>query len=300
MTKFISMYMCVNHVVATPAAARPRDLSHEYYPGNLSTDKTFRVPTSLPSLCVRKGRSVAEVTAIAPDLAGLIVLLSSIASKKTVDVLGGSLVKISDGGLLVSLFVDYTDSGLSPEGIEYSLGGLGVVESVSVNGALVKGVAVNSHMFPIMMGDKRAVVFTVDYFCDMMEHLREKLGDAANALLYDMGRRYGESFAKNLRAETSLTGDELVRLSLAEVQAAGWCVLENYQADSSKMVWRIGVKELFECSKRRPGVSVNRSHFFRGFLSGLFEEAFGLTNVSCVETLCQANMADVCDFAVWV
>ncbi|GBC72138.1 hypothetical protein HRbin02_01934 [Candidatus Calditenuaceae archaeon HR02] len=300
MTIFISMCLCVNHVVTTPAAARPRDISSEYYPENLLSAKTFRVPTSLPSLCVRKGRSVAELTAIAPDLSGLIVILSSIASKKSVDVLGGSLVKVFDGGLLISLFVDYTDSGLSPEGIEHSLGGIGVVESLSVNGALAKGVAVNSHMFPLMMGDKRAVVFAVDYFCDMMEHLRERLGEAANALLYDMGHKYGEAFARSLRTETSLTGDELVRLSLAEVQASGWCVLENYQADANKMVWRLSVKELFECSKRRPGASVNRSHFFRGFLSGLFEEAFGLVNISCVETLCQANVADACDFALWV
>ncbi|MEM2068098.1 MAG: hypothetical protein QXJ88_06030, partial [Nitrososphaerota archaeon] len=156
------------------------------------------------------------------------------------------------------------------------------------------------HMFPLLMGDKRAIIFAADYFCDMMDHLREKLGPAANTLLYDMGEKYGETFARQTKKETGLSGEEVVKLALAEIQASGWCVSENYQADLGKMFWRVNVKELFECSKRRADEGVNRSHFFRGFLAGLFRVAFGLTSVSCIETLCQANMSDSCEFAIWV
>jgi len=300
LTTFISMCLVVNRVVEAHTTIRTRMPEAGYYLQNISKDNVLRVPTSLPSLCIRKDRSIAEITAIAPNLSGLIVILSSIASKGSVDVLGGSLVKILDGRLLVSLFLDYTDSGLSPEVIEHSLGAMGVVESISVNGALAKGIAVNSHMFPLLMGDKRAIIFAADYFCDMMDHLREKLGPAANTLLYDMGEKYGETFARQTKKETGLSGEEVVKLALAEIQASGWCVSENYQADLGKMFWRVNVKELFECSKRRADEGVNRSHFFRGFLAGLFRVAFGLTSVSCIETLCQANMSDSCEFAIWV
>lgn len=279
---------------------RAREPIGKYYAENIDVNGVFRVPAALPSLCVRRGRSVAEVTAVAPDLSGLIVLLSCVASKRTVDVLSGSVAKLHDGRLLVSLFVDYTDSGMSIGGMEQCLAGLGVVEKVSLNGALAGGVAVNHHLFPLMMGDKRAVVFAVDYFREMLDQLRERLGEAANVLLYDMGRRYGVTFARQVGEDTGLNRDGLVKMALAEVQAAGWCIASSYLADPSRRAWRVSVRELFECSKTRIDGGVNQSHFFRGFIAGLFGEVFGAASISCVETLCAGNRADLCEFAVWV
>lgn len=287
-------------MVTTPFAARVQGPLREYYLENIDSSGVVRIPVTLPSLCVRRGRRVAEVSAIASDLAGLIVLLSCVASKRTVDVLNSTVAKINDGRLLISLFVDYTDSGMTIEGIEQCLAGLGVVEKISVNGEIAKGVAFNNHLFPLLIGDKRAVAFEVEHYRAMLDLLRERLGEAANALLYDLGHRYGRSFAGQVRSETRLSDNELVKVALAEVQAAGWCVVSGFLMDADKLAWKVSVRQLFECSQRKTDGMGGRSHFFRGFIAGLFSEAFELDNVSCVETLCSSNSANVCEFAAWV
>jgi len=282
--------------VVTSTATWTSDPGEHYWLKNVKS--SFRIPVYLPSLCVRRGRSIAEVTSVSSDLAGLIVLLSSIASRGSIEFVNGSIARAPDGKVVVSLFVDYTDSGLSAEGLANSLGGIGVVEGLSVNGYLTGGVTINKHLFPLLLGGNRAVAFSVEVLGGMIDHLRERLGEAANTLLYDLGRQYGVLFTRQVREETGLTFDELAQISLAELQAAGWCVVEGYSGDPVKRFWRIIVKDLFECAKRRSGS--NNSHFFRGVVSGMLGEAYGSQDVSCIETLCAGNSTNSCEFAAWV
>jgi len=243
------------------------------------------------------------VTATSRDLTGLIVMLSSMASNLPVDVLSGYISGNQEGGIVVSFFVDCTDSELVIDEVKSYLGGLNFIENASVEVSPMSGVYMNTHTFPLLLGDERAVVLAASHLAEIINYLREGLGEAANTLLYGMGVRYGRSLIKQLRSETGIESAALPKLALDEVQAVGWCIIKEYKeyrGDINVMSWKVTVKDLLECILADRDGSGNRSHFFRGVLSGLIGEALGVMNVSCLETLCSANNARVCEFALWV
>ncbi len=258
-------------------------------------------PLSLPLMWVGRGRRVAEVTALSRDISSTVVLLSSVLSRRSMDIVCGSITKKPGGEIVFTIFLDYTDSGLSLESLRESLSSFGVVERVMTNGTVAEGVTINSHAFPLLFGERRVIVLPTEFFERIANFFRSSLGGVANTILFELGRTCGATSARYMGAGPNRkNGEEVVRIGLATAQAAGWGIVEDFYADSSKTSWRVSIRDLFECISRKSYETGNRSHFFRGYLTGLFQEAYGLERVSCVETLCAANHAASCEFAIWV
>jgi predicted hydrocarbon binding protein len=258
-------------------------------------------PMSLPLICVRRGRRVAEITALSRDLSSIVVLLSSILSRRSLDVVSGSITRKHGGEVVFTLFLDYTDTGMSLDSLRESLSSFNVVERVLANGTVSEGVAMNSHAFPLLLGERRVIILPTELFERIASFFRVSLGGVANTVLYELGRMCGGAAARQFRASPNRgNGEETVRMGLAMIQAAGWGIVEDLYSDSSKMAWRVSVRDLFECVSSKSDEGGNKSHFFRGYLAGLFQEAYGLERVSCVESLCASNHAASCEFSIWV
>jgi len=258
-------------------------------------------PFNLPLIWVGRGRKIAEVTALSRDLSSTIVLLSSVLSRRSIDVVCGSITKKPGGEVVFTMFLDYTDSGLNLESLRESLSSFGVVERVMTNGTVTEGVTINSHAFPLLFGERRVIVLPTEFFERIANFFRSSLGGVANTVLFELGRMCGATSAKYMGAGPNRRdGEEVVRSGLATAQAAGWGIVEDFYSDPSKLAWRVSIRDLFECTSSRSDEVGNRSHFFRGYLAGLFQESYGLEKVSCVETLCAANHAASCEFAIWV
>ncbi len=226
-------------------------------------------------------------------------LVSSILASKNINIMSGFITSAGQPGKSVlTLFIDYTGTGLNIESIRNALLSLRIIEDVNVNTPIYEGLLIEQFGFPLLLAGKRYVLMSLDCFNMMIKRIQSILGTSGLVLFYEMGKYAGEKRARHLKEVFDLHGWQLVMIALSEIQPTGWGIAELTLINEEEREWRVTVKDLFECTPFRGSSKECKSHFFRGYLEGVFKEAYELGKSSCIEERCIASGSEVCEFVI--
>jgi len=165
------------------------------------------------------------------------------------------------------------DKGIKPEDVLKELRGLKFVLEAKVSTFKLDSLAFDTLHFPLLTCGERCVVLTLEGLKAVSLGLRERFGSAGEFLLYEMGIRYGEYDAINFAKKYRLSGLTAVRAILAEAVGRGWCYPRIVEFDEKRLEGVLVVRDLFECLPYK-GSQTPISHFFRGYLCGIFSYLF--------------------------
>lgn len=256
-------------------------------------------PLSLPLITMSDDKSIAEISIVSKDVPGVMALVSSMLASKNINIISGIITSPGQPGKSVlTLFIDYTGTGMNIESIRNTLLSLKVVEDVNINTPIYEGLLIEQFGFPLLLAGKRYILMSLECFNMMMKRMQNILGTSGLVLFYEMGKYAGEKRARHLKEVFDLHGWQLVMVALSEIQPTGWGVAELTVINEEEKEWRVSVKDLFECTPFRNGAKECKSHFFRGYLEGLFKEAYELDKSSCIEEKCIASGSETCEFVV--
>ncbi|MEM3395542.1 MAG: hypothetical protein QXT12_05995 [Nitrososphaerota archaeon] len=256
-------------------------------------------PLTLPLINVCEEKSIAEISIVSKDVPGAMALISSILASKNINIMSGLITSASQQGKsILTIFIDYSGTGLTIESIRNTLLSLKIVEDVNINTPIYEGLLIEQFGFPLLLAGRRYILMSLDCFNVMIKRMQSILGTSGLVLFYEMGKYAGEKRARHLKEVFDLHGWQLVMVALSETQPIGWGIAELTVINDEAKEWRVSVKDLFECTPFRNGTKECRSHFFRGYLEGVFKEAYELDKTSCIEEKCIANGSDTCEFVI--
>jgi len=112
-----------------------------------------------------------------------------------------------------------------------------------------------------------------------------------------MGVSAGENKAKNVIEDYGVSGMKAAQIILAERVAHGWGIPKLLEFDEQKPRAKVEVKDLFECLSLKGKCKEAKSHFFRGYLNGVFNVVFN-KKVTTIEVECIAKGDSNCSFVV--
>jgi len=151
--------------------------------------------------------------------------------------------------------------------------------------------------FPILHGDMRAITMSVEVFKGIWEGFEKILTPSGfEAVLYDVGKRNGISYAKYLSEKYGVKNVELISTVVQAAKAAGWGIVEVKIIDFKRFSGTIIVKECFEALARGRKIS-KVCYWIRGFVAGFISAVFDQP-VEAVETRCLAVGDEYCEFEI--
>jgi len=153
--------------------------------------------------------------------------------------------------------------------------------TVSIRG---EGMICFSDGFPLTVDGHRVIVVLKELFEELSDHFIKYLGSGGAALLWHLGKRWGEVFAVKLSSRLTNPSSIVSRLkTLLEIlRATGWGIFTLDSIDAIKCKGSVTVKESCELK------SYEGCHFIRGLLAGMFSEVLGV-NVSVREVVHNDN-----------
>ncbi len=256
-------------------------------------------PLNLPLMMSYEDRSIAEVSIVTKDVPGVMALVSSLMASKNINIISGFITPAGQPGkTVITLFIDYTGTGMTIDLILKTLFSLKVVEDVNINTPIYEGLMIEQFGFPLLLAGRRHILVSLDCFNMMIKRMQSLLGTSGLVLFYEMGKYAGEKRARHLKEVYDLHGWQLAMIALSEMQTTGWGIAELTMINEEEKEWRVSVRDLFECVTFRNGSKECKSHFFRGYLEGIFKEAYELDKTSCIEDKCIANGSDTCEFVI--
>ena len=137
-----------------------------------------------------------------------------------------------------------------------------------------------SEGFPLTVDGHRVIVVLKELFEELSDHFIRYLGSGGAALLWHLGKRWGEVLVVKLSSR--LTGPSSIakrlKLLFKILRATGWGVFSLDNIDTIHYRGSVTVKESCEVK------SHSGCHFIRGLLAGMLSEVFGV-NVSVREVV---------------
>jgi len=129
-----------------------------------------------------------------------------------------------------------------------------------------------SEGFPLTVDGHRVIVVLKELFEELSDHFVRYLGSGGAALLWHLGKRWGEVFVVKLssRLTTPSSTVKRLRLLLEILRATGWGVFTLDSVDAIQYKGSVTVRESCELK------SHDGCHFIRGLLAGILSEVFGV------------------------
>lgn len=221
------------------------------------------------------GRRMAEFLVRLKNVPGALASVSRILSELKLNILSGHHFASpgEEEGLWI-FFVDLTGKDISEEDIASRLRESEVVLEVKFSKEVLSGVIIDRFLFPLIVLEERSIIFRVETFANMFRRLYKAFGSGAPVLLYEMGLSAGLNKIENLVKKYGVNGFPAIEIALAERIPKGWGVPRIDEFDKESLQAIITVEELFECLPFKNAERNTTSHFFRGYLAGLFMKAF--------------------------
>ncbi|MBO3799996.1 MAG: hypothetical protein FGF52_02925 [Candidatus Brockarchaeota archaeon] len=215
--------------------------------------------------------------------------------KKIVEIYGFQNLDLEKGEIIKGFLADISGSNEDARDIAESLKNINGVLEVKFSDNSLDGLIIDELFFPLMVGGERSFTLRVESFGAILKRLYEKFGTGAAVILYEMGLGMGESKFKSVVNKYHVDKQTAVKIILAERSAKGWCIsqLEGYGKNGAVIV----VRELFECLPFKNNQERPISHFFRGYLTGIFQQAYG-KSVNVTEVECIAKGESFCKFII--
>lgn len=246
------------------------------------------------------GRKIAELVIRLRNEKGAMATCGDVINRCGVNILTGFFTAPSSSPLAtLSFFADMTDATESLTGLRRALQGVGIVESVEAIAA-EDGFMVDKQHFPVQWAGRKALLMRADALNEMLNRLWDVFGTGAATIIDQMAEAMGRHFARETvqdfgAAFASLQLDEL----LGTYTALGYAKVSIERSRSADFPLVVNATDLFECDWNSKHEITRRSVFFRahlrGFVSGLFERPFEVTEVQCL-----AEGDETCSFRVAV
>jgi len=194
-------------------------------------------------------------------------------------------------------FLDLTNSEVSPEQIEELLKKQEFVKSVEVISPSKYGFVADTHFFPLLVDDKRAVMFRKEIYEGIFEGIRRKFGSAGEAFLYyegfEVGKRAYDSYRRFARERSS---EAMVEVAKAVNTTLGWGMIKDVRINEETKTATLKLYGNFECELGK-GSGRAYSQFYRGAIAGMFTKCFK-EEMKAEETRCIAKGDPYCEFTV--
>lgn len=257
-----------------------------------------RFPKDLLCSIYSPNKKLAELVVRLRNVPGAMARVSELLESKRVNILSGfhSFHPEEESGPW-SFFVDLTSVDIKPCELAEQIGKLDVVLDVFFSEARFGDLIVDNLHFPTVVSGERSVVFRVETFGDMFGRLYEAFGSGAAVILHEMGVSAGENKVKNVIKRYCVNGLKAMQIILAERVAKGWGVPEITEFDGRRLKATVAVKDLFECLPFKGKQRESKSQFFRGYLTGVFNQLFK-KRATTTEVECIAKGDGHCKFVI--
>jgi len=252
-------------------------------------------PRSLIASENAKGRTLAHFALRLRNRTGILEAVSSLAARNNVNILSGFHEVPVGSDASWSFFADMTDSKLSADKLADEFSRLPIVLETKFRVKSIGFIADAFH-FPVRLGARPLVMFSVDSMIKVFRHMKEMLGDkVADVMIHQMGISSGEGIYEGFESLFGkANGREEVEEFLHVVRAAGWGWETLKEFDVETSTTRIELAHNAECSSYGQ-VSIPQSQFVRGTYSAFFSSLFG-KHVDAEEVRCVAKGDSVCEF----
>jgi predicted hydrocarbon binding protein len=244
------------------------------------------------------GRRLFEFSVWVRNAPGAIAEVSGCLAENGVNLLSGfHKADPSAEKALWGFIADLTGLKIRPAEILSKIKALKAVLGANMSEARFNGLIVDEIHFPLTALGERSLLLRVETWGDMSNRLFEAFGSGAGVILYEMGLKAGENKAKNIFEKYGVDGLKALQIILAERVAKGWGIPKIEEFKEDKLEAKISVQDLFECLPYRGKLSQPKSHFFRGYLTGAFNNLFH-KKATVTEVECIAKADENCQFEV--
>lgn len=242
------------------------------------------------------GDEIYELCITLKDVPGAIAKTAQVLSDANINIKTGSLFYGPEGrekGFWTS-FIDVSKSTVKLEELIDKLKELDVVLDVKVEKPAP--VAYEVIHFPILHGDRRALVMPIDLFKSLFEEVSKILTPSGfAAVFYNAGKKSGIFFEGFLRKKFNLKKPEdRVAVLMQAVKAIGWGVVESAEVDIETLSGVIRIKDNMEASIWGK-CNENVCHWSRGFIAGYVGAVHNI-DLEAVEVKCSASGSPYCEF----
>jgi len=258
-------------------------------------------PIELPRFILSLGRRLCGVWIKAKSERNILRKISSWIVEGGLKPIFVHFQKMGDRYEIIRIFMDYTDSVISPEKIKAELSSVKDVVDVKVFAPEVEGFLVDVFSHPIQVAGLRAVIFRKPVYEGLLRNLRERFSSGGEAFLYYIGfeaAREGckahKEIARQLRIVDPL--EVLKQISINFFKCVGFGTIEVIEYKPKPLQLTMRVHDSFECELGL-GSGKPYSHFIRGLIAGAVTELFEIP-VTVTETKCLATGHPYCEFII--
>lgn len=233
---------------------------------------------------------------------GIIATISSIISEKGLDITyfstTGTVRLRERGGSII--FIDFTGSDVRPEELAREFMALDFVDKVEIIRPKFEGFIADDVSFPVMLGGRRAIIFSEPALRGFLIDFRKKLGTGGEAMLYHIGREVGMERARNINQNAERIGVKDLRdkleMGMLLLQCLGYAIPEIVEFSEEPPYLKIRLQNSIECELGR-GAGKPFSHYVRGMITGYASELLQ-RDLLAEETRCIAMGDPYCEFEV--
>jgi predicted hydrocarbon binding protein len=250
-------------------------------------------------IIVTEGRKIYGFAIEASYERGVLRQLSDLVDKYKVMVLciQISMPKPTDKTAKAVIFIDFLNSQISPEEAEKILKNQKFVKSVKLLNPVADRFVGDTHHFPLIIMDKRAIIFRKEIYEGIFKGVRSQFGTAGEAFLYYLGFEVGE---RAYLSYSGLSGTEEFETLAATARAVnltmGWGIIKEAKINEKAKTATVTLLENFECDLAR-GYGKPYSQFYRGAIAGMFTQYFK-EKMKAEEVKCIAKGDPYCQFEV--
>lgn len=178
-----------------------------------------------------------------------------------------------------------------------SLKNFPIFKRVELIRPVVDGLLIDTCSFPQLLAGERTVVFRRANYEAWIRKMREKYGNAFNAILYHIGFEAGKNVHTKVSRKFGVDDLNLLRIALEFAKVLGYGVFVVDKFSSREVIVRAYGN--FECELFE-NTGKTESHLVRGMISGFMASMWGveMDDVETRETKCIAKGDPYCEFHV--
>jgi len=208
-----------------------------------------------------------------------------------------SMAEPSENLAKTIVFLDFSNASITPDEALRLVRKQPFVKNAYLITPNPEGILYDNHFFPLVVGERRAVIFRRRVYESLFKGIREKFGTAGEAMLYYQGFTIGQRMCQAYGEDHGLKDPrELTELLMIDAKTLGWGILEFAEINPEAGEARIRVYQGFECEIGK-GSEAPYGHFVRGILAGFFTQIFG-EEAKAVETKCIATGDPYCEYTI--
>jgi len=249
------------------------------------------------------GRKVYGVLAQSKAKPHILKELASILAEENVTTLYLSFSKTVKTEQLTTIlaFLDFTEAKSKIEDLADRMKEKLLIEDVKIIKPKIDGFIADTVSNPLKIGDSKAILLRDIGIKGFVVDLRERMGSAAEAILYYLGFEAGLEFGKSHKQIGEKLGVKdnvkiFKDISASMFICVGYGIMEVVNLEENPPRGTIRIYNCFECELGKKSEKTY-SHLIRGMTAGVLTKLFN-KQVSVKEVKCIAKGDPYCEFEI--